>query len=107
MDPTLRKQLRQTIYVATFTSVDGGNTPTYGTPAAVSARVVPTNGISTNAEGEEVVTTHQIVTAVEIKASDRIWLPGDATTTANARQPVSVTKGVDEFGNNDHWETSL
>jgi hypothetical protein len=106
MDPYLKSQLRQTIYTASRTATSGAGVFTYGTPATKAARVEERASRVLNADGEEQTSSHQIIVdaADVIAITDRIWLPGDATTVQNARTPMSVAKAVAEDGTTDHWE---
>lgn len=108
LDPSLAAQLVSTVYVASLSSVSSAGDPTWGTPAAVSARVEqkPKRVVSTT--GEEVVSEAQLITETEVPIDARVWLPGlDQTDAKLARVPKAVHKAFDVAGGDSHWETYL
>jgi hypothetical protein len=115
LDPQLRAQLAQTIYVASASTVDNYGQVTYGTPAAVKARVENLSSIDGgqggaigSTDGEERASSMLIITETAIALSDRIWLPGDNQADPTlARRPISVLVLPDERGAIDHYETKL
>lgn len=108
LDPQLKKQLAQTIYVASASSVDSYGQASYGAPVAVKARVENDSSIKDDADGEERASSMLIITEDAIALSDRVWLPGDNQADATlARRPISVLVLPDERGNVDHCETRL
>ena len=109
LDPQLRAQLAQTIYVASASTVDNYGQATYGTPAAVKARVENLSSTRDDgADGEERASSMLIITETAIALSDRIWLPGDNQADPTlARRPISVLVLPDERGAIDHYETKL
>lgn len=108
LDPALRAQFQQTIYVASVTSVSNYGDPSYGAPVARKARVVQRPRRTTNATGEEIVTTFLLACEQEIKATDRVWLPGvDQTNLSLSLEPKTVAIGVNERGQTTHYEVGL
>lgn len=116
MDAQLRSQLAQTIYVASASTVDNYGQVTYGSPAAVKARVEDERAVSSGSrggvleveDGEERGSSVLIITETAIALSDRIWLPGDNQADPTlARRPVSVLVLPDARGAIDHYETQL
>lgn len=109
LDRAIAKLLTQTIYVAHATAVDNYAKPTtFGTATAVKARVEPRVRESTGSDGELLVTEYDILTATEIKRSDRVWLPGVSSSDATkARAPAVISAGVDERGATTHWRVSV
>jgi hypothetical protein len=106
MDPQLKAQLRQRIYVATLVSRDAAGDPTYGAPALVMCRCEDDQEESDSTAGEELVTRKRIVTESAIHKTDRIWLPGDDRTDATlGRTPMKVQELPAENGTIDHYET--
>lgn len=104
MDPQLRAQLLQTIYVAARTGYASGS-PTYGTAASRLARVERETRVIDAADGSRKTTTHSIIVEASIGELDRIWLPGDSSATASlARTPAAVYELVGELGAVDHYE---
>lgn len=108
MDPQLRAQLAETIYVAAPSTVDNYGQTTYATPVAVKARVEHLVSTESAQTGEESASSMLIITEGEIKPESRVWLPGDNQADATlARRPLSVLRLPDERGNVDHYETRL
>lgn len=108
MDPQLRAQLAETIYVAAPSTVDNYGQTTYSTPVAVKARVEYLVSTESAQTGEESASSMLIITEGEIKPESRVWLPGDNQADATlARRPLSVLRLPDERGNVDHYETRL
>jgi hypothetical protein len=116
MDPQLRSQLAQTIYVAAPSTVDSYGQVTYGSPVAVKARVElqrstengGRGGSLSTSDGEESASSTLVITETEIKPESRIWLPGDNQADPTlARRPLSVLRLPDEKGATDHYETRV
>jgi hypothetical protein len=116
MDPQLRSQLAQTIYVAAPSTVDNYGQATYATPVAVKARVElqrstesgGRGGSLSTSDGDESASSTLVITEAEIKPESRIWLPGDNQADPTlARRPLSVLRLPDERGNVDHYETRV
>lgn len=105
MDPQLKATCAQTIYVAAISSVSSYGDPTYGTPAAVDARVEPDVREIVGVSGERMVTSYRVITEAAIAINSRIWLPGDSSADATlARHPMKVTSFPGEDGNTHHYE---
>lgn len=116
MDPQLRAQLAETIYVASPSTVDTYGQIAYGAPVAVKARVEfkrsvesgGRGGVLEAREGEQAGTSTFVITESAITITDRIWLPGDDQTDATlARRPLAVLRLPNERGAVDHYETKL
>ena len=114
MDPQLRSQLAQTIYVAAPSTVDSYGQVTYATPVAVKARVElqrsteSGGGSLSTSDGEESASSTLVITETEIKPESRVWLPGDNQADPTlARRPLSVLRLPDEKGATDHYETRV
>ena len=109
LDPQLRAQLAETIYVASPGSVDTYGQITYSAPTAVKARVEYRPKIGSKpGEGEEGESDTFVITESAISIVDRIWLPGDSQSDPTlARRPMSVLRLPDERGAVDHYETRV
>ena len=95
----LRNQLRETIAVKTETTADSYGDYSYSSGTNVAARIERHDAIVYNEAGEELKTTHRIITEAAITQRDRIWFPGDSSSTASlARTPRSIEKYIDENG---------
>lgn len=96
---SLARILNQTAYVASVTSTDSFGKPTYGPPAARAVRVEQASAMVTNARGDEVASSHRLWCLQPIKITDRVWLPGADTSSAEASSlPISVSS-VGDFSN--------
>jgi chitodextrinase len=108
MDPQLKAQLAETIYVATASGVDQAGDPSYNAPATRAARVVNVRDTVERKDGTILETTVAIITEAEIKLTDRVWLPGvDQTDATKARRPRYVEKAITERGALDFYRTKL
>ena len=109
MDAQLKKQLAQTIYIASPASVDAFGQISYDPPVAIAARVENDSSVKDDdADGEEKASNMLIITETAIDIMDRVWLPGvDQNDAALARRPLSVLALPDEKGAIDHYETRL
>ena len=111
MDPCLKEMLIQTINVKSVTGYSAtGGTPTMSAATEVAAYVEQKEDLISTASGQQVATTHFIVTEVEIKKSDRVWLPGEDPDEAfPGREPAKVLKYYDPYTANtvDHYEVWL
>jgi hypothetical protein len=105
MDPTIKRSLVSTIWVAAQTGVGARGDPTFGAPASRPARVEYTPKRIIGANGEEVTSNGQVVTQTAILLSDRVWLPGTDHTAANdSVVPIRVDNALDEKGGVSHYQ---
>lgn len=105
MDPQLKAQCQQTIYVAQFSARDSFGDQTFGAPVAMLARVEAETQESDSPDGESRQSRFRVVTELEVRASDRVWLPGDDPTDGTlGREPMEIQGVPDERGNTDHYE---
>jgi hypothetical protein len=108
LDPQLRAQLRQTIYVATATGSTSYGEQTFGAPVAALARVEPKDEETESDTGREDQSRWLIITEATITELDRIWLPGaNQTDATQARRPRKVYKAIGEFGEFWHYEIEV
>ena len=104
MLPELVALCRSTAQVAPRTGVDGYGEPLFGADVARRARVTGRVRTVTNAQGQQVVSTHQVYFADAglVGAHDRITLStGDVNSTeTGARQPAILAVGMtpDDLG---------
>jgi len=95
---SLARILNQTAYVASVTSLDAYGKPTYGTPVARSVRVEVKRQAVTNARGEEAVANHRLWCLEAIALTDRVWLPGASTASAEASNVPLTVSSCSDFG---------
>lgn len=108
MDPQLKAQLRETIYVSTQAAVDAAGDPSYNAPAARLARVVNKRDTVDKADGTTLKTDVAIITEAEIGLHARVWLPGvDQTNATLARVPRFSERAITEHGTIDFFRTYL
>lgn len=105
---SLARILNQTAYVASVTGLDAYGKPTYGTPVARSVRVEARRQATTNARGEEAISNHRLWCLEPIALTDRVWLPGASTASAEASNvPLSVNSAGDFAGNRTLYRVEL
>lgn len=95
---SLARILRESAYVASVTSTDSRGNPVYGTPSVRKVRVERSQRMVMNARGEETPSSHRLWCLSPIALTDRVWLPGANTASAEASHlPLSVS-AVSDFG---------
>lgn len=100
--------LTQTAYVAPVTGIDAWGKPTYGAPVARKVRVESLRRMVTNAQGEESVSNHRLWSLDPIALTDRVWLPGANTASAEASNvPLSVAATSDKVGSRTLYRVDL
>lgn len=105
---SLHRILSSTAYVAAVASTDAYGKPIYGTPVARSVRVEESRRMVRNAQGEETVSSHRLWCLEAISITDRIWLPGTSTSSAEAsRLPISVSASSDFVGSRTLYRVDL
>lgn len=105
IDPQLLAQMAQTMYVAAESSVDAYGQVTFGSPSSFSARVEEEYREINNADGDVVRTTHRVYTTQALIAGQRIWLPGEDQSSADAARQIQQVHTIpDENGNVHHYE---
>ena len=93
---SLARILNQTAYVASVTGLDAYGKPTYGAPVARSVRVEGRRQATTNARGEEAISSHRLWCLEAIALTDRVWLPGASTASVEASNvPLAVSSAGD------------
>jgi hypothetical protein len=108
MDPQLKSQLRETIYVSTQSSVDAAGDASYNAPASRLARVVNKHLTFERKDGTHEKTDVAVITEAEISLDTRVWLPGvDQTNASLARVPRFSEKAITEKGALDFYRTYL
>lgn len=100
--------LTQTVYVASFASLDAYGKNTYGAPRAVKARV---QGQQRNVRGQandEVLASHVVYLAEAVQPTDRIWLPGADTSSSEASNvPLTITSSPHPTSGVTVWKVEL
>lgn len=105
---SLASWFRQTAYLASLASQDSYGTPTYGAARAMPCRVELVRRLVKRATGEEAVSTHTLYTLTPVALTDRIWLPGVSTATADgARSPITVQATSDKAGVRTLYQVEL
>lgn len=115
LDPALKADFTQTIFVAKPIAAVGVGGTTYSAPVETLARVEPKRSIVEASDGSRRRTTHWIATDGEIVGApgtfvtiedhDRIWFLGaDETESDQARLTAKVDVAVDEDDNFEHVE---
>jgi hypothetical protein len=108
VDPQLKAQLAETIYVSTQASVDAAGDAAYNAPASRSARVVNKRDAIERDDGTILKTEVAIITEAEIGLAARVWLPGVNQNDASlARVPRFSERAITERGAIDFFRTYL
>lgn len=96
---TLASWMTATISLASVVSRDAYGKATYEAPRQARARVESVRRVVRNAQGEESVSSHTIYTLSPVTLTDRLWLPGASTASADASNlPLAVTATPDKSG---------
>ena len=107
MDPQLKAQCRQTVYVRTPSGVSSSGDAAWNTKVAYSARVEGASKIIESADGTQRTTTHRAILVVSTSGEtdptewDRVLvsLPwDDSTDVAAGRVPAKAEVLTDEAG---------
>lgn len=97
-----------TVTIKSVTSRDGAGDPVFGSARTIKARVEDGGLIFRDSDGNEIQPEHTFTTQSEVKLTDRVWLPGDDTTDANAsKRPLIVRRARRRDGSGGHYEVSL
>ena len=108
MDPQLKAQLKETIYIAAIATADAAGDTTFAAPVSRSARVVNTQETHEATDGTKYKTDVAIITEDEIPLNSRVWLPGvDQSNATLARIPRFVERATTERGTLDFFRTKL
>ena len=105
---SLLSMLTHTVYVASHASVNEYGKNTYGTPRAVKARVQGQQRNVRSQAGDEVVSSHVVYTAEEVLPTDRLWLPGKSTSSAEeSNVPLTITSSPHPMSGVTLWKVEL
>jgi hypothetical protein len=110
LDPQLKRQFRQTAYVAEPNDArDARGQSTYGAAAARLVRWEANTKLVRNAQGEEVESAFWMACEAAVSLLARVWGPddGNGSDATKARTPIAVEPMVDEVGNVSHYEVYL
>jgi hypothetical protein len=104
----VRAWLTQSVAVATVTGRNSHGDPTFGSQRTVTARVEPLVRLLRKPNGEEVYSSHSLLTDQAIAMHERIWLPGTnpADNTA-ARVPLEVRVTPSKVGDFSLYQVLL
>lgn len=105
---SLARILRESAYVASVTSTDSRGNPVYGTPALRRVRVERSQRMVMNARGEESPSSHRLWCLEPIALTDRVWLPGETTSSAEASHlPLAISAVSDFVGSKTLYRVDL
>lgn len=105
MSLPIARLLTRTVTYSVRTAVDNYGDPTFGSQTAIAAYVESDNDTVIGTNGEEIRSTHKIVTATEIPKDARIWLPGDSTADTDKVRRVLSTRTAQNPGGFTVYET--
>lgn len=104
----LARVLNQTAYVASVTGTDARGKPSYGAPVARKVRAEVRRTMVIKATGEEAVSTHRFWCVETVNLTDRVWLPGEDSSSAEASHlPLAVESASDFAGATTLWKVQL
>lgn len=105
---SLASWMVQTAYVASVTATDSYGKPTYETPRSIGVRVQAQRRMVKSPKGEEAVSNHVLWSLSPVLLTDRLWLPGASTTSAEASNvPLAVTSVPDKTGARTIYKVEL
>jgi len=88
-----------TVTVARKTGKSSYGDPTFGAQFTIKARVENYTQLVVDPDGNEQRANHRIATQNQIYDTDRIWLPGDNTSSSDAaRRAIKVAKATTKSG---------
>ena len=91
--------LKDTIYYKKMEGVEKSGEPSYGNIKKARAKVERKRDKTTDAEGQEITTDHEIGTYENIGLQDLVWLPGaDTSKHEEASRPVNLEYARSKFG---------
>ena len=92
-----------TVTIKSLNARTSSGDPTYGAAREIKARVQ--NGRDRDADQ----IPHDVVLYTEsvVLADDRVWLPGESLTVANARRPIKVNWSTNRFRDTTLYEVLL
>ena len=95
MDRSLLSLLKQTVLIQTSTGADGYGQQAYGTAVSIPARIIGRNRLVRNVQGQEVISTVQIIVNgdVAVTTFSRITLPDGSTPLV-----IAVLEMPDAYG---------
>lgn len=97
-----------TVIVAPRVGADSRGMPTYGAQTTVQARVESKSLLALAPTRNELKFDHKICTLTPINPDDRVWLPGDDTTSTDAaKRPISIDFAYTKFGDFTLYVTYL
>lgn len=91
---SLASWMVSTCYLASQTGKDAYGKPAYEAPRAVKARVEAHRRVLKRPNGDEAVSNHRIFTLSPVLLTDRVWLPGADTGSADASNLPLAIKAV-------------
>lgn len=94
---SLASILRESAYVASVASTDSRGNPVYGTPVLRKVRVERGQRMVRNARGEEASSSHRLWCLEAVNITDRVWLPGASTSSAEASFTPLAISAVGDF----------
>lgn len=100
--------MKSTITIASVTGRDSYGKALYGAQRTARARVEAMRRMVRKVNGDEAVASHRIYTCDQVLLTDRIWLPGANTASAEASNvPLAVAASSTPGGAYNLYETDL
>ena len=88
----LTRWMTDTVTLAASSGVSTSGDPTWSAQREIAARVVWGHDLVRQSDGTEIESSVKVATHDAVTMGDRIWLPGDDTSsTEEARKPISIS----------------
>lgn len=109
MDPELKRMLVKQINVRSPSSYTAAGDQVLSAAVPMPAHVELVKSVGAESAGKESVVHHLVITELELRRDDFVWMPGDDPLDLNLRKaPTSVDVFFDpETGLVDHYETTI
>lgn len=108
LDPEIKAMMTADVYVAQATGASRSGDPVYAPVSStpIKARVEPSvQLVRSGTDGEDINSSHMVLTDAPLTANDKLWLPGtDTAIDRQARIVRSVAPMYDEDGTISHYE---
>lgn len=105
---SLDRILNKTAYVAPVIATDARGKLTYGPPVPRKVRSEVRRTMVKKASGEEAVSNHRFWCIEPVNLTDRVWLPGEDQSSAEASHlPLTVESASDFGAGKTLWKVQL
>lgn len=108
MDWQLKNQLKETAIRARFSSVstDGYAEPTLSSSVSLTCRIIGKQRYVQRGD-QQVLSVKQLVSTGIVGERDRVWLPGESTSSDQGWEVLMAQVCIDEAGSTDYYRAFL